>query len=317
VTGGAGFIGSHLVDRLTSLGAEVVVFDNLSTGTLDNLRKAEGLRDLKFVRDDLLDGDAIARSLGRCSLVFHLAANPEVRIGVSNSRIDFEQNLVATHNLLEAMKMSKCAKTIVFASTSTVYGEAKIPTPEDYSPMIPISLYGASKLGCEALIMAYCHLFNMRAVIYRFANVVGSRSKHGVIYDFIKKLKNNPYELEVLGDGRQRKSYISVEDSVEAFLIGLEKTSDAVGVLNIGSEDYVDVTTIARIVIEEMKLSNVELKFTGGVQGRGWPGDVKEMLLDASRIRSLGWRPQHDSGESVRLAARAILAETDMADHTW
>lgn len=317
MTGGAGFIGSHLVDRLTSLGAEVVVFDNLSTGTLDNLRKAEGLRDLKFVRDDLLDGDAIARSLGRCSLVFHLAANPEVRIGVSNSRIDFEQNLVATHNLLEAMKMSKCAKTIVFASTSTVYGEAKIPTPEDYSPMIPISLYGASKLGCEALIMAYCHLFNMRAVIYRFANVVGSRSKHGVIYDFIKKLKNNPYELEVLGDGRQRKSYISVEDSVEAFLIGLEKTSDAVGVLNIGSEDYVDVTTIARIVIEEMKLSNVELKFTGGVQGRGWPGDVKEMLLDASRIRSLGWRPQHDSGESVRLAARAILAETDMADHTW
>jgi UDP-glucose 4-epimerase len=215
--------------------------------------------------------------------VFHLAASPDVRTGVRDPRTDFEQNLVATRNLLEAMRMSESGKNLVFASTSTVYGEAKsIPTHEDYGPMMPVSLYGATKLGCEALIMAYCHLFDMRAVIYRFANIVGPRSRHGVIYDFIEKLRSDCRELEVLGDGTQSKSYMVVDDCVEAFLFGHPPASDRVEVFNIGSDDMVDVKTIARIVIEEMGLSDVKLRFAAGVEGRGWPGDVKEMQLEHS-----------------------------------
>ena len=187
VTGGAGFVGSHLVDRLASMADEVVAFDNMSSGSLDNLKNVRDTRSSRLVRGDLLDFDR--KVLDDCSVVFHLAANPEVRIGASDPSVDFEQNIVATRNLLEAMRLSESAKKIVFASTSTVYGEAEIlPTPENYGPMIPISMYGASKLGCEALIAAYCNLFDMEAVIYRFANVVGSRSRHGVIYDFIRKL---------------------------------------------------------------------------------------------------------------------------------
>jgi len=244
------------------------------------------------------------------SIVFHLAASPDVRTGVRDPLADFEQNLVATRNLLEAMRMSESGKNIVFASTSNVYGEAKsIPTHEDYGPMMPVSLYGATKLGCEALIMAYCHLFDMRAVIYRFANVVGPRSRHGVIYDFIAKLRNNGHELEVLGDGTQSKSYMAVDDCVEAFLFGLRHATDRAQVFNIGSEDRVDVKTIAKIVIEEMGLGDVELRFAAGVDGRGWPGDVKEMQLDISKIKRLGWKPKHSSIESVRLAARTTIRE--------
>jgi len=311
VTGGAGFIGSHLVDKLIDVASKTVVFDSLSTGRLDNLANAARLKQkFAFVRGTLLDVDAIGEALDDCSIVFHLAASPDVRTGVSDPLADFEQNLVATRNLLEAMTMSESAKNIVFASTSTVYGEAKsIPTREDYGPMMPVSLYGATKLGCEALIMAYCHLFDIRAVIYRFANVVGPRSRHGVIYDFIEKLRSNRRELEVLGDGTQSKSYLAVDDCVEAFLFGLGHASDRAEVFNVGSEDRVDVKTIAEIVIEEMGLRDVKLRFIGEVDGRGWPGDVKEMQLDIGKIKRLGWKPKHRSIESVRLAARATIRE--------
>ena len=308
VTGGAGFVGSHLVDRLVGMTDEVIVFDNLSSGSLDNLKNVRDTRSSRLVRGDLLDFDR--KVLDDCSVVFHLAANPEVRIGASDPSVDFEQNIVATRNLLEAMRSSKSAKKIVFASTSTVYGEAEIfPTSENYGPMIPISMYGASKLGCEALIAAYCSLFDMEAVIYRFANVVGSRSRHGVIYDFIRKLVVDPSELEILGDGTQSKSYLLVDDCVEAFLFGFEHAKDRVEIFNVGSEDKVNVKTIARTVIDEMRLADVKLKFAGGVDGRGWPGDVKEMLLDIRKIKALGWSPKHDGAESVKLAVRALVNE--------
>ncbi len=308
VTGGVGFIGSHLVDRLANIVEEVVVFDNLSSGNLDNLENVRNARSFRLSRGDLLDFDR--KVLDDCSIVFHLAANPEVRIGATDPSVDFEQNIVVTRNLLEAMRLSRCAKTIVFASTSTVYGEAEIlPTPENYGPMMPISMYGASKLGCEALISAYCNLFDMRAVMYRFANVVGSRSRHGVIYDFIQKLSKDPRELEILGDGTQSKSYLLVDDCVEAFLFGLEHAKNHVEIFNVGSMGKVNVKMIARAVLEEMKLADVKLRFTGGVDGRGWPGDVKEMLLDIQKIKSLGWSPRHDGVESVKLAVQALVRE--------
>jgi UDP-glucose 4-epimerase len=208
------------------------------------------------------------------------------------------------------MRRSENTKTIVFSSTSTVYGDAEvIPTVEDYGPLEPISLYGASKLACEALISAFCHLFALRAIVYRFANVVGARCNHGVVYDFIQKLRKNPKELEILGDGRQRKSYLLVNDCVEAFLFGLEHSEEVFEVFNVGSEDSLDVTNIARIVVAEMGLQEVNFHYTGGVDGgRGWRGDVKDMLLDITKLVEIGWRPKHNSLKSISSAARSLIS---------
>jgi UDP-glucose 4-epimerase len=312
VTGGAGFIGSHLVDALMARGDEVCVFDNLSTGSLENVRRWLGSSGFTFIRGDLLSPADLERlEVERYSVIFHLAANPEVKIGSTNPSVHFKQNIVATHGLLELVRRAASRPTLAFASTSTVYGEAsRIPTPEDYAPLKPISTYGASKLACEALITAYAYTYGFNAVIYRLANIVGPRSKHGVIYDFIQKLKKNPRELEVLGDGTQAKSYLHVSDCVEAMLLGLEKSSEQVEIFNVGSEDQVDVKTIAEIVVEEMGLKDVKLTFTGGVDGgRGWKGDVKNMLLDVSRLKALGWRPRLNSKQAVREAAKSLTRE--------
>ena len=311
VTGGAGFIGSHLVDALMMRGLPVVVLDNMSKGSGENLARWIGHSTFRLIVGDCLNRDDLGRAMEGCRVVFHLAANSEVRAGVSDTRIDLEQNVLATYNVLEEMRRSKTAKTVVFTSTSTVYGEAStIPTPENYGPLKPISLYGASKLACEAMISAYCHMFGLRAVVYRFANIIGSRSRHGVIWDFIQKLMRNPSRLEILGDGRQSKSYLHVSDCVEAFLLGLEKAQERFEVFNIGSEDWVDVNTIAKVVVEEMGLRDVEFTYKVNVEGgRGWPGDVRFMLLDISKLKRLGWRPRHNSLESVRIATRETLKE--------
>ena len=311
VTGGAGFIGSHLVDRLMREGGAVTVLDNLSTGSRDNIAHWIERPNFTFVEGDCLHREDIRKALRNCELVFHLAANPEVRVGAVDTKIDFEQNILATYNVLEEMRESKTAKTIVFTSTSTVYGDAKIlPTSEDYGPLEPISLYGASKLACEALISAYCHMFDIRGVIYRLANIVGSRSQHGVIWDFIHKLRKNPNELEILGDDTQTKSYLTVDDCIDAMLFGLEHASDRFEIYNIGSEDQINVTEIAKIVTEEMGLKDVEFRYTGGVVGgRGSIGDVQTMFLDISKLKNLGWKPKCFSAESVRTATDQILKE--------
>ncbi|MCD6275305.1 MAG: NAD-dependent epimerase/dehydratase family protein [Thermoplasmata archaeon] len=307
VTGGAGFIGSHIVDRLISSGNEVIVYDNLSSGKLEFLEHHMRNENFKFVKDDLLNFEALKREMKDVNLVYHVAANPDVKIGARDTRIHLEQNVIATHNLLEAMRLNDISD-IVFTSTSTVYGEAKkIPTPEDYGPLIPISLYGASKLAAESLIMAYAHTFGMNTVIYRFANIVGPRSTHGVIYDFIMKLKNNPRELEILGDGTQKKSYLYIEDCVDAIIYGYEHRKEDVEIFNIGSDDWIDVKKIADIVVEEMGLENVKYRFTGGK--RGWKGDVPKMLLSIEKIKSYGWKPKYSSEESVRLTARHLIDE--------
>jgi len=311
VTGGAGFIGSHLVDALMERNVRVTVLDNLSGGRLSNISTWLKNPRFKFIMGDMLNPEDLKKALENCEIVFHLAANPNVKIGAFNTRIDYEQNILATYNLLEALRENDECKNIVFTSTSTVYGEAeKMPTPEDYGPLKPISLYGASKLACEALISGYSHLFGFKSVICRLANIVGSRSGHGVIYDFINKLRNNPKTLEVLGDGTQRKSYLYVKDCVEAMILAAEKSSSQVEIYNIGSEDSVNVAAIAKIVIEEMGLKDVEIRYTGGVYGgRGWKGDVKVMLLDISKIKSLGWKPKLNSAEAVRQAAKDIISD--------
>ena len=308
VTGGAGFIGSHLADTLLKRNVKVRVIDNLSSGTLDNLKKHLGRPDFDFIKGDLLKAHNLPEVAKDCDSIFHFAANPEVRISTTKPDVHFNQNVVATYNLLEALRKADRPSTILFASTSTVYGEAsKIPTPEDYGPLLPISVYGASKLSCEALITSYAHLYGFRAIIFRLANIVGARSAHGVIFDFINKLRDNPRRLEILGDGTQTKSYLHVSDCIGAMLTALGTSTNQVEIFNVGSEDWLSVKDLARIVAEEMGLRNVDLAFTGGFGGRGWKGDVKDMLLDTSKIKSLGWNPKHNCKESVRIAARELL----------
>jgi UDP-glucose 4-epimerase len=311
VTGGAGFIGSHLVDRLMENKSRTRVIDDLSSGNLRNLRRWRGDRGFEFMKGDLLNNQATLKAVEGCEAVFHLAANPEVRLSSVLPDIHFEQNVVTTYNLLEAVRKSGVVRSFVFASTSTVYGDATvIPTPEDYTPLEPISVYGASKLASEAIIMAYAHTYGFSAVIYRLANIIGPRSGHGVIHDFVEKLRRNSRELEILGDGTQAKSYLHVSDCVEAMLFGCAKPGRRVEVYNLGSDDRIDVSSIARIVIEGMGLKGVAFRFTGGVDGgRGWKGDVKYMLLAVDKIESLGWKPKMNSAEAVTKTVKELLRE--------
>ncbi len=310
VTGGAGFIGSHLVEELLRRGYDVSIVDNLSSGKIEFVEEAL-TKGATFYKMDLLDRESL-RTLFKSKefdVVFHLAANPDVRIGAEDTWIHLEQNVLATYNLLEEMRRSD-VKDIVFTSSSTVYGEAEeIPTPEDYGPLKPISMYGASKLACEGMITAYSHLYGIKGVIFRFANVVGPRSTHGVIYDFIMKLKKDPRRLEILGDGTQKKSYLYVEDCISGIMFGYERRKEDVEIFNLGSEDWIEVKRIAEIVVEEMGLSDVTFEFTGGIDGRGWKGDVKFMRLSIEKIKSYGWRPKYNSEEAVRLTARSLVKE--------
>ena len=306
VTGGAGFIGSHLVDRLMAEGHKVRVLDNLASGSTANLEQWEDNLCFEFIKGDLLDRETTKRAVDGCARVYHMAANPEVQANKAGPEDHFKQNIEATYSLLESVRGSE-VELLVFASSSTVYGDAKVlPTPEDYGPLVPISLYGASKLACEAMITAYASMYGFRAVIYRLANIVGPRSNHGVIWDFVGKLRRDPATLEVLGDGSQSKSYLHVSDCVERFLRSAE-SGEQVTIYNLGSEDRVTVLEIAEIVKRATGCPDAEVVLTGGVDGgRGWKGDVKYMQLDMSRLRSIGWAPRHNSAEAVRLTAESV-----------
>jgi UDP-glucose 4-epimerase len=312
VTGGAGFLGSHLVDRLMQMGMFVRVVDNLSSGRLENVKGWLSDSRFEFVHGDLKDLAVAEEAVNGVEVVFHLAANPEVRVAEVDPSIHFRENLLTTFNVLEAMRKSETARLIVFFSSSTVYGEpAEIPTPEDYGPLLPISVYGASKLGCEALVSAYCHAFSVKGLVFRLANIVGSRSTHGVIVDFIHKLRDSPEELEILGDGNQSKSYLHVNDLVDAVFLALKDfvgCRETIQVYNVGSLDRVDVRHIAEIVCNEMGLESVRFSFTGGVDGgRGWKGDVKTMLISTTRLADLGWAPKLNSEQAIEQSCREFL----------
>jgi UDP-glucose 4-epimerase len=308
VTGAAGFMGSQLVISLLENSWTVIGVDNLSTGSMKNLSPAFEQTNFAFHQIDLRN--AIPPELFEgVDVVFHLAADPEVRTGLTNPESQFENNVIATYHVLEAMRKTE-TKRIFFASSSTVYGEPRLlPTPETYQPLSPISIYGSAKLACENLLMGYERTFGLRCVILRPANVVGKNATHGVILDFIAKLRKNESTLEILGDGRQSKSYVGVEDVSEA-IVALEKHSRkqaGVEVFNVGNHDKTSVTRIAEILCEEMGVAPT-FRFTGGVEGgRAWKGDVRTVLLSIEKLSSIGWRPRISSDETVRLACKRLL----------
>jgi UDP-glucose 4-epimerase len=255
--------------------------------------------------------------LKNITTVFHLAAYPEVRTGFTSPEIPYNENIRNTFYLLEKIRKSSKVESIVFSSSSTVYGEPEIiPTPEDYGAIIPISAYGASKLACEALISSYCHTYGIKGWIYRLANVVGARSRHGIIFDFTKKLMNNNKEMVVLGNGLQSKSYIHISDCIACMLFCLRSNAcnngnvQRVKIFNIGNDDNIDVFSIAKIICNTMGLEDVKLITTSGWNndGRGWIGDVKHMQLDISKLKRLGWNPKLSSEEAVRLSSKEILS---------
>ncbi len=303
VTGGAGFIGSHLVDRLINDGYSVSVVDNMSCGCMENLEQHSGISHLVVHKVDIKDEDELNRIFVGHDVVFHMAAQANIRKSLTDHKSDLENNVVGTLNVLEAMSKNKI-KDLVFASTSAVYGEATVrPTPEDYFP-VQTSLYGASKLTCEAYVEAYAQFEPLRFWAFRFANVVGERCRRGVIWDFVHKLLKNPFELEILGDGKQNKEYIHVKDIVEGMMIGYRKGLGKVNIFNLGLEEQTIVNRLADLVIEEMGLdkNKVKKRHTGGP--RGWIGDNPIVELSIERIRKMGWKQTVPSEEAIRRTVR-------------
>jgi len=306
VTGGAGFIGSHLVDRLVNEGFVVRVLDNFSSGGIDNIKHNPDR--VEVLKGDLKDPDTVLKAVKYVGVVFHFAANPEVRVSTIKPEVHFKENVVATFNLLEAVRKVGVGQ-LIFASSSSVYGEPEsIPVNED-APMRPVSVYGASKAACESLIHAYTRLYGVRAVVLRYANVVGQRLQHGVVYDFIVKLLKQPEELEILGDGKQVRSYIHVSDAVEATLTAWRNMRSEFEVYNVGSEDWITVNQVARIVASVMGLKNVEFVYKPVLHGVGWPGDVKRIALAIEKLKALGWKPKMNSAQAIKEAAKSIVEE--------
>jgi UDP-glucose 4-epimerase len=309
ISGGAGFIGSHLVAKLLNRPSlqRLVVFDNFSSGLDSHLTPYAGDRRLEVVRADLKDFDSLAKAMQGCEVVFHLAANPDIARAVREPSIDFWEGTYLLQNVVEAMRVNG-AKRILYTSGSGVYGEnAEIAFREDHGPCVPISTYGASKLACEALIAAYCHMFGITARVFRFANVVGPRQTHGVGFDFLRRLCDDPTRLRVLGDGSQSKSYIHVADILDAVFLADAHDRGVYDVFNVATGDYITVREIADLALEVADLRNVALEFSGG--DRGWKGDVPIVRFDTSKISALGWRCQRNSREAMNAALQAMWKE--------
>jgi len=309
VTGGAGFIGSALIPVLLNKGYHVIVVDHLLTSKKRSLDQFLSHGNFEFLLLDLVDSTKLREVVKKCDLVFHLAANAEVRTGQYDTDIDFENNIIATRNVLECMRTSDKCKKIIFTSSSVVYGEPFIvPTPENYGPLKPISLYGASKLACEALIGGYVGMFNLDAVIFRLANVIGPSSRHGVIFDFFGKLaRSSGKQLEILGDGTQNKSYLHIDDCINALILGLNEFQSPLEIFNVGSDDQVDTNTIAQIIITELGLHPEIFHSSKSKDGRGWIGDIKNMLLSTDKLKKIGWKINYSSKDSVSLTVRNII----------
>jgi len=307
VTGGAGFIGSHLCDRLRAQGDEVWCVDNLHLGRRRNIAHLEKSNGFHFLEQDVNKRDELGALFAdaKFDAVFHLAANSDIAAGSADTELDFRLNEQTTTAVLDAMHRHG-TRRLFFASTSAIFGEAQAVLAEDYGPLAPISFYGASKLAAEAYISTYVHLFDLSAVVLRFPNVVGERATHGVIYDFLRKLEQNPRELEVLGDGHQTKPYLYVADLVDAILLAWEKSSGALSVYHAAGIGETSVREIAEIVRAAAGRTDTTIRYTGG--DRGWPGDVPRFRYDISRLQALGWQPKRHSTDAVRHAVERIRA---------
>ena len=315
VSGGAGFIGSHLVaSLLKDAGIErVVIFDNFTSGQLSFIKESANDPRVEVVKADLKELSAVTSAMAGCDTVFHLAANPDIAKAVTQPDIDFWEGTYLAQNVLEAMRINGTRK-ILYTSGSGVYGEnPRVAFAEDYGPCVPISTYGASKLACEALIAAYCHMFDLVGRGFRFANVVGPRQTHGVGYDFVRRLKADPARLRILGDGTQRKSYIHVEDVLAAIRLANGRAAAKYDVFNVATDDYITVAEIADLAVKVSGLAQdaTKYEFTGG--DRGWKGDVPVVRFDCSKIKELGWKAQRTSAQAVTDAMKAMLEELDHA----
>lgn len=297
ITGGAGFIGSNLSELLIKSGNDVTVYDNCSTGKISFLEQSKKFKSFTFVNGDLLNQDLLNSAMQGHDFVFHLAANADVRFGINHPRKDLEQNIIATHNVLEAMRLNKINK-IAFSSTGSIYGEAKvIPTPENYEIPIQTSLYGASKLSCEALIQAYCEGFKMQSWIFRFVSILGNRYTHGHVYDFYKNLLIDSNNLNVLGDGNQKKSYLDVNDCVHFMFKIIKKEDKQINIFNLGTDEYITVKQSIQIICNELNL-NPKLNFSGGKQG--WIGDNPFIWLDCRKMINAVGKPKLSIEEGVK-----------------
>ena len=307
VTGGAGFIGSHLVQHLLACGYEVTVLDSLVYGQPPSMTSFPLTSNYRFIEGNLLDLDMVLNAMQGVQVVFHLAANSDIARGRHKTNLDLQQGTIASYHVLEAMRLHK-VQEFIFASTSAVYGETTSrPTPEDAGPLFPISLYGASKLACEGLISAFVHNYGLRAWIYRFGNVVGRNATHGVIVDFIRKLQQEPRRLTILGDGKQTKPYLHVSDCVNGMMWGYQHAREPLNYFNLTSAGVTSVDHIADIVVEMMGLRGVSYTYTGGHQG--WPGDVSQVYLDPTKLTRLGWKAHLTSDEAVQQAAQELVEQ--------
>lgn len=307
ITGGAGFIATNLIARLA--GHEVHAIDNFFLGKREYVERARKQDGFTFHELDLLNRDAVTELFRviRPDLVWHLAANSDISFGTTYTDFDLKGGTLVTYNVLEAMRVSGC-KRIVFSSSGAIYGEPSVmPTPEDYGPLFPISLYAASKLACETLITAFVHNYDMQCWIYRFGNICGPFPTHGVMYDFVRKLQRDPKRLEMLGNGTQSKPYVHVEDCLDGMQFGFEHARDQVNCYNLAVPGATSVNDIAAWTIEAMGLSNVRID--RGTEPRGWRGDVAQVRLDTRRMDALGWRPKLSSDEAVRRAIRETVAQ--------
>jgi UDP-glucose 4-epimerase len=304
VTGAAGFIATNLLPRLLQAGHEVHGIDNFFLGKRDYIARSLGNPNFTFHEFDLLDRDRVVALFQRLrpDVVWHLAANSDISYGTSYTDFDLKGGTVVTYNILEGMRMSQ-SRQIIFSSSGAVYGEPTVmPTPENYGPIFPISLYAASKAACETLITAFAHNYGMQCWIYRFGNIAGPFPTHGVMHDFVLKLRRDPARLEILGDGKQSKPYVHVEDCLDGMMFGQRAARESVNCFNLAVPDGTTVNEIAQWTIEAMGLDpkRVRIEYTGG--SRGWPGDVPQVRLDTRRMETLGWRPKMSSSEAVRRA---------------
>ena len=307
ITGCGGFIGSNLADRLLREGHEVVGYDNLSTGQREFLETAQQSSHFRLVHDDTLNPEGLRRAMKGVDAVFHFAANADVRFGTEHPGLDVEQNTLATFHVLEAMRENQI-KEIAFSSTGSIYGEPDLfPTPENAPFPIQTSLYGASKLAAEGLIEAYCEGFGFKGTIFRFVSILGERYSHGHVFDFYKSLRANPHELRVLGDGHQRKSYLYVQDCIDAMLVAIEKSQERVNIFNLGTDEYCEVNDSISWITEYLGC-RPRLHYTGGK--RGWVGDSPFIFLDCRKIRALGWAPRLSIREGVIRTLRYLQANT-------
>ena len=313
VTGGAGFIGSHLIDRLVARGDHVVVLDNLSSGQESFISHHLESGSATMVHGDVCHLEDVKSAMAMdIECVFHLAANPDIRLGTRVTDTDLQQGTIATYNVVEAMRLNE-VKKIVFASSSVVYGEnAPLPTPENHGPCLPISLYGASKQAGEGLISSWVGTFGLQAWVFRFANIIGARGTHGVIFDFIHKLKADPTRLEVLGNGRQEKSYMEVGDCADAILHVMGETNEPVNLYNLGSHDTASVRRIAEIVVEVTGCNDASIEYAGG--DRGWAGDVPRARLAIDKMLESGFDVRMNSEDAIRHTASVLLEEIGMGE---